>query len=309
MRNWRTLLILGAAALLVLAGCDAQTGGIQSGTYSANISLADSAEVTISMPVETGHIDAITTNGINVLEARIEYLGAIDFSFDGDERRIVSLSEDTLGRVTPVGATPRWELRVTNRIPVDLKLTTGGTLTGSLARLNLSGLELTQTSGATNLILPAAELDFRTLTLNAGEMTLVAGRGTAFESAVTLNGGTLLLNVLESTPVQINVLSSAAGAAVNLPESYGSGLEEDGVTTFQSTAFSEDAPAIVLNLTVNGGTVTVQYPQPPAEQDIAAEVTQEPASDPAAEVTAEPETEPADGEAEATEEPGTESGD
>jgi hypothetical protein len=96
--------------------------------------------------------------------------------------------------------------------------------------------------------------------------------------------------VPENAPVQVNVLSSAAGAAVNLPESYGTGIEADGVTTFQSVAFSADAPAIVLNLAVNGGTVTVQYPEPPAEE-APAEATAEPVADPAAEVTAEPDAE------------------
>lgn len=302
MRNWRMLLLLAAVLVLVLAGCDAAASGLQSGVYNANRSLAQSAEITINMPVENGHIDAITTNGINVLEARIEYLGAIDFSVSGDAQRVVTLSEDTQGRVIPEGTAPRWDLRVTNAIPVDLKLTHGGTLTGTLARLNLASLELTQTSGMTNLVLPGTAFDVPALTLNAGNMTLVAGRGAAFAAAVTVNGGELVFNVQENAPVQVNVLSSAAGAAVNLPESYGTGIEADGVTTFQSVAFSADAPAIVLNLTVNGGTVTVQYPEPPAEE-APAEATTEAEADPAAEATADPAAEP---DAEATAEPETE---
>jgi hypothetical protein len=287
------LLPLAAVLVLVLAGCDTAATGLQSGVYTANRSLAQSAEVTINMPVENGHIDAITTNGINVLEARIEYLGAIDFSVSGDTERVVTLSEDTQGRVIPEGTAPRWDLRVTNGIPVDLKLTHGGTLTGTLARLNLASLELTQTSGTTNLVLPGTAFNVPLLALNAGSMILVPGRGAAFEAAVTVNGGELVFNVQENTPVQINVLSSAAGAAVNVPESYGTGIEADGVTTFQSVAFSTDVPAIILNLTVNGGTVTVQYPEPPAE-----EAPAEATADPAAEVTAEPD-------AEATAEPET----
>lgn len=268
MQNWRTLLFVAAALVMVLAGCAAPSGDVLIGNYNANLSLAEQADVTIDIPLENAYIDVINTNGINVLEARVEYLGAINFTVEGESTRVVSLTEDTQGKVVPEGRTLDWELRLTNRVPVDLKLSMGtGNVTGNLSRMVFTGLDLTQGTGTSNLILPSSPFDLRTVTVNGGEMTLVPGRGAQFEVAAAVNSGALHFGVANGVPVIINVVEQGEGVTISMPETFVQAQNAEGQTVYQSPEYVEGSSAMVINLTITGGEFTVNLPPQPQTEE------------------------------------------
>jgi len=246
----RLLLVAALASLLLaISGCAADAG-VKTGSYVANLSLAESANVSISVPNARGFIDVLNTNGINVLEARVEYLGNITLDVGGEDVREVTFAEDRLGRVVE-GDMPIWEMRLTDQVPLALTLNNEGELDANLARLNISTLTLNQSVGESNVILPQGTFEVVTA-LSSGEMNIVAGRGRVFNANMSVSGGTLTLNVPSNAPVQVNLVGGDA-AALTLPETF-----TQAETTWQSEAFSgEDVQGMVINLTVSGGAVVI----------------------------------------------------
>ncbi len=249
-RQGRLLWGLAFAVMLwAVAGCTADTG-VKTGSYVANLSLAESANVSITMPEARGFIDLLNTNGINVLEARLEYLGDIRLDVGGESVREITLAEDRLGRVVE-GDTPIWEMRITNRVPVALTVNNGGELDANLSRLNLSTLTLNQSAGASNIVLPQG-----TFTVNvesaSGDVNLVAGRGRVFNANVSVSGGALTFNVPAGAPVQVNLVAGDT-ASLTVAEL----LTQNG-STWQTEAFTgEDVQGMVINVTVSGGSVVI----------------------------------------------------
>lgn len=248
--NRRLLWGLALAMLLwVATGCAADAG-VKTGSYVANRSLAESANVLITMPEARGFIDVLNTNGINVLEARVEYLGDIKLDVSGEAVREVSFTEDRLGRVVE-GDEPIWEMRLTNRIPVALTVNNGGELDANLSRLNISALMLNQSAGASNVVLPQGTFTVG-VESSSGDVNIVAGRGRVFTANISASGGTVTFNVPAGAPVQVNLV---AGDSASLTVSEALTQNE---STWQTEAFTgEDVQGMVINVTVSGGAVVI----------------------------------------------------
>lgn len=248
--NGRVLWGLALAMMLLIATGCAADAGVRTGSFVANRSLAESANVAITMPQARGFIDVLNTNGINVLEARVEYLGDVRLDVSGETVREVSFTEDRLGRVVE-GDEPIWEMRLTNRIPVALTVNNAGELEANLSRLNISGFTLNQSMGASNVILPQGTFTLAVESAS-GDVNIVAGRGRVFSANVSVSGGTLTFNVPAGAPVQVNLV---AGDTALLTVSEALTQSE---STWQTESFTgEDVQGMVINLTVSGGEVVI----------------------------------------------------
>lgn len=257
-----TVLLLMAGLAVLLAACG---GGdtLRRGQYIANLGLAQQVSLTIDIPLANTTLDVITSNGINAFEGTLTYIGDVAFEFSGTTERVVSLVGDTQGRIPEGGNLPIWDLKVSRNVPVDLSLTNrGGNLRGNLSRFNLSALEITHAGGSANFLLPEDnDYIFRSLNVTDGDIIVIVGRNRFFETTVNVSGGALTLNVLETAPVQINVLNLTERAELTVPEEYLM-IESEGGVTWQSEAFDEESTpdnAVILNLNVTGGAVTVQF--------------------------------------------------
>lgn len=236
-------------ALMTVVGCAPDTG-VKSGSYVANLSLAEAANVSIVMPEARGYIDALLTNGINVLETRVEYLGDINLEVSGDAVREVVFAEDRMDRIVE-GDMPIWEMRVTNRVPVALTIDTRGDLNANLSRLNLSALTINQSAGSSNIILPQGTFTVNGA-LSSGDLNMVVGRGRTVTVDISVSGGAFTFSVPANVPAQVNIVDGDA-SLVTVSDTF---TQSD--STWQTESVTEEtAPTVILNLAVSGGEVTV----------------------------------------------------
>ncbi|MBN1283883.1 MAG: hypothetical protein JXB47_00640 [Anaerolineae bacterium] len=239
--------------LIMLAGAwvgCGLTANVKMAEYSAPVGEAQSVEVSLNLPFENMLVSPLT-DAAALIEARLEYIGEIDFSAktDGDAA-VVALSEDVRS-LSYTGKPLRWEIGLTPDLPLDLKVNvSAGSAELNLEKMQITGFEVNLSAGDMTASLPAmterydirlglsagkaafifadgAKVNVADLTQSAGSLTFSFGAGTDIEMSVsTYSAGDLVLNLGGESAAQVNIASLSAGdITFDVPEGAAVRLE------------------------------------------------------------------------------------
>lgn len=290
----KRLLLFAVPGLLVALGACAPT---QTGTTtgpetvetfeSTRIShpLGDAESVTVTLTLSTWDttIGALEDPEL-LIEAEVDYLGEMVFDVTGTVEKEVFIAQNNENRVYEGDEAGRWQIALspdaTARLVIDASL---GTLDADLSALDLAALALDMSTGDATIQLPAREdgialelsgsvgdLDLtvpegtplnteQRITLSTGTTTLHIGAGVAWQAALEMGTGDLVLDVAEDAAVRITISDASVGTfdpqiALEQVETG----DEDGAGVWETPGYAAADAAIDLTIDMSIGDLIVR---------------------------------------------------
>ncbi len=192
--NWKSLLAL---PLLLGAACGT-ISNLTSATpkqaeYNAPAHETNAAVVTLSASPEGITITPLASGGENYFDAKIDYIGTMQFSADAanDGNYNVTLKEDA-NNLNYSGDPLKWEVGIDPSIPLTLDVhSSSGTLTFNLQDYTLNKFSADTSSGGIDAQLPRTDVEY--------------------EAAVTSSSGAVALNAADNSQINFTAISTSSG--------------------------------------------------------------------------------------------------
>ncbi len=265
------LLWLGIAALFVwlLVAAPAllprvSATSLRHMTLQEPLDQAKSASVQLNLSIYRANIHPLK-DSTDLVYADIYSSGEAHLNASGSAMKNVDLVENmgnnfdfwNFGWVG--GMENTWDIGLTPKIPLQLKINTGtGRTDADLSSIQLESLNFENGTGSAQIQLPQNQASFPfSLSVGTGSVTVNVPQNTAFNLTADGGTGSLRIHLPQGAGVQVNVTSGGLGG-INLPGftkvSGGSGKE--GV--YENSAFSSAKQPIIIRANLGTGSLTVQ---------------------------------------------------
>ncbi|GAB4572859.1 MAG: hypothetical protein Kow0077_13520 [Anaerolineae bacterium] len=231
------------------------------------------------VPFEDLRVDALPADSEYLVEATIEHIGQLEYEFSGGDMAELRLYENLQLQRYTGSESLIWRFSVHPQALADLKLEMlGGTAILNLGALRLRGLELGMSdaevtvdlpdrpapislglevrSGALTVQVPVgAQLEFSDLIVSGGNTRFVLGDEVDLVASPQVQGGTLILDVPEDAPVQVQIETRGEDARIIVPPDYATSAD-----LIESPAFSRAGVVtqIILRARLDGGVLEIR---------------------------------------------------
>ncbi|MCL5997491.1 MAG: DUF4097 family beta strand repeat-containing protein, partial [Chloroflexi bacterium] len=239
---------------------------VKSGQFTAPVGNATSARVNLNLASGTTTIDALSDSNA-LIDAKLNYVGAIDFAVQGDAEKTVRLQQRNGTGImfwpfsSLNGDQLRWDIGLTPRIPIDLRIdASSGSAQLNLSDLKLQALTIDASSGAFNADLPdmPEHYDVR-VQASSGSFNMNVPEGVDLRAEVDMSSGHVVFDVPNGAAVQVDVRNSSSGSVV-VPSDY-TRTRDDGRDqgTWESPNYGQAERKIILVVTdMSSGTFEVR---------------------------------------------------
>ena len=213
---------------------------LKSFTFVAPLDNAAAADIDLELSVGESYVYALDASDPLLIDADLNYLGALSFGVTGDVQRSAFLRQSTpltVGWANPVNWTtrPTWNIGLTRKLPMDVRVQGGvGDADVNLSGLKLQSVRVEGNIGRMNITLGTQSSRYKvSIRGGAGPIALNIPAGAGADVNVRGGVGGLLLNIEPNAAVQLNV-NGGVGRTVMKPgfrrmEATAPGLPNTGV--------------------------------------------------------------------------------
>ncbi|GIV63237.1 MAG: hypothetical protein KatS3mg045_0576 [Bellilinea sp.] len=258
------LIAVGIAVVVLIAGPAmglSTSGVLRHESIREPVSEAARAEITLNLSSQPARIYPLS-NSANLLEAEIDYFGELRFTSTGQRLRRIRLEriQSNPSVNFSVDPTARWEIGLTPSLPLELTVDgSSGSAELDLSSLQLTGLQIDQSSGRMEIQLPSSGTAY-TAKINGGSGSLQINLPSEGNLTLRLEGssGAIQIRTGGEIPLRLEIRDDGSGS-VNLPDWLRrvSGRDKEGVWESASYA-GADNPILIICEDLGSGSFTIR---------------------------------------------------
>ena len=210
---------LAFGALLVFSFFGSMSGVAGGNRLERSLSepLGAAREAEIRLELSSAPVSVSAGAGDELLRADIRDPGDVRLEARGDTSKTLRL-ERRSGRPR-LGSDTRWDVALTERIPLDLEVSSGsGPLELDLTGLNLSALALDLGSSSSDIILPTTGNYELTLDSGSGSSDITVPEGAQLSAEVDLGSGATHFDIGKNSYVTLTLDSGSGPVTVDTPD-------------------------------------------------------------------------------------------
>lgn len=258
------MLAVGLAVVVLIAGPAlglSTSGVLRHESIREPLGQAAQAEITLNLSSQPTRLYALN-NSASLLEAEIDYFGELRYTSSGERLRRIRLEriQSNPSVTFSVDPTARWEIGLTPSIPLKLRIDgSSGSAEFDLSALQLTDLEIDQSSGRMEIQLPASSTPY-TARIDGGSGSLQISLPEEGNFTLRLEGSSGSIQILSGgeIPLRLEIRSDGSGS-VNLPGWLKriSGRDKEGV--WESDSYSSAAnPIVIICEDLGSGSFTIR---------------------------------------------------
>jgi hypothetical protein len=247
--------VVAAAVVILLTGTALGLNTsveVKSGRFSEPVGNTTAARVDLNLSAGDATVHALSDSN-ELIDANLKYVGEIDFNVQGDQQKVVRLSQRSDGIILGPfigisGNQLNWDVGLSPRVPIDLRVdASSGAARLNLSELQLAGLTIDASSGDFSADLPATpeRYDVR-IDASSGSFSVNVPEGAEIDAEVDMSSGHVVFDVPDGAGVRVDVRDSSSGS-VHVPSNY-TRTRDDGRNrgTWESPDYGQAERQIVL---------------------------------------------------------------
>jgi len=257
--------ILGVVAVVVLVSLVVVAPSIglernvqvKTERFSAPLEDATAASIHLAFSDSAVEVGSLA-DPLQLIDARVRYIGSISFRVSGTEKKTVRLSRSEMDFLlfNPSYWDPglNWEINLTPNIPLDLVVDGGSGKTRlDLSRLEITALKAFMASGPSEFTVPVNGRPVQIVVRGeSGPMTWVIPESASLEMELDGGSGSIDIQLPASPAVQLEIRASGSGP-INFPSEWiqtASGRRQEG--TWETPDYAQAARKIHIIITDAG---------------------------------------------------------
>jgi len=220
------LAIAGALAYVYLAPGFGLAPGpeIQHAEFSEPLGETESATIFIGSSVGKITLEALNDSS-NLFEAKLDYIGEVEFEVEGVAEKTVRLDADTgdfnLDYLEILDVEElEWTIGISQEVPVVLEFSSGvGEILLDLSGLDVTSVDLNGGVGQTELRLPALDAGYSvTVSGGVGELLVVIADGAEVDLQIDGGVGNIIIDVPDEAGVEVR--ADLGVGNIDVPREY-----------------------------------------------------------------------------------------